>query len=281
MTFKKKIESHKTVFQVFFLILMVAVFAISSLLILKTILDLISFNIDYDFLYIGFQVFIDIGFFIAIIAALKFWKLKLKGPLKIPTAKTLFYILLFTICAFSYDVLLGSYFYNHVIEGKLPIISFTIPNSSSVYVYIKLFVFAPIYEEMFYRIIIFTKLKKRYSLVQSMFISSFFFAFGHLDFSIHLLSFFVLGLILSYVYHKTNSILTIVLLHSFYNILNKSQKFIEVEFTPENYVYLLYYIIGFIGVYYSFKKLTFFSKKSNYFYLQDTKVYRCFVKYNS
>lgn len=204
--------------------------------------------------------------------------MKFKERLKIPSVKTLFYIFLFTFCAFSYDMLLGTYFYKHIIEGKLPVVSFTIPNASSIYMFFKLFLITPIYEEIFYRKIVFTKLKEHYSLQVSMIISSLFFAVGHLEFSIHLLSFFVVGLVLSYIYHKTNSVLIVVLLHAFYNIFNKFQKFTDIEFVPENYSYVFYYIVGFVGVYYSFKKLALPLKKDkDYFYFKESVLYKYFT----
>ena len=279
MTQKYKIQSHKVIFQILYLITITFILPILLVVITKFVLNYFKVNLNNEQLIQIYKIFIDVSFFITILIVVKLWKLNFKEQLKIPSLKTFFYILVFAFCAFSYDIFLGTYFYEQIFEGKLPIISFTSPETSNIYMLFKIIFFAPIYEEIFYRKIVFSKLKQRYSLLTSMIVSSLYFAFGHLDFSIHLLSFFVFGLIFSYIYYKTNSILTVILLHAFYNVFNKFQKIIEIEFITENYIYLLYYIIGFVGVCYSFKKLTLLSKKKNaYFYFKDIKIFKYYAK---
>jgi membrane protease YdiL (CAAX protease family) len=281
MTLKYRIQSHKVIFQILYLISIPFILPILLVVITKFVLNYFHVSLNNEQLIQSYKIFIDISFFITILIVVKLWKLKFKEQLKIPTLKTFFYILVFTFCAFSYDIFLGTYFYEQIFDGKLPVIFFTSPRTGNIYILFKAIFFAPIYEELFYRKIVFNKLKQRYNLLTSMIVSSLFFAFGHLDFSIHLLSFFVIGLIFSYLYYKTNSILTVILLHSFYNVFNKFQKIIEIEFIPENYIYLLYYILGFVGVYYSFKKLAFLSKKNNaFFYFKDTKIYKYYAMHS-
>lgn len=281
MTIKYRIQSHKIIFQILCLISIPSILPILLVVVTKFVLNYFHVSLNNEQLIQSYKIFIDISFFIAILIVVKLWKLKFKEQLKIPSLKTFFYILVFAFCAFSYDIFLGTYFYEQIFDGKLPIISFSSPRTSNIYMLLKAIFFAPIYEELFYRKIVFSKLKQRYNLLTSMIVSSLFFAFGHLDFSIHLLSFFVIGLIFSYLYYKTNSILTLILLHSFYNVFNKFQKIIEIEFIPENYIYILYYIIGFVGVYYSFKKLVFFSEKNNaFFYFEDTKIYKYYAMHS-
>lgn len=279
MKFIKRIYSHKILFQSFIFTNSAFALAIFFLMSAERVSALLDRQVNYNFLLI-YQILIDVCFFIIILLIIKFWKLKFDKNLKIPSLKTVVYILIFTFCSFSYDILLGSYFYEHFFNGKLPVITFGFPFSETTYEkykLLKMFLFAPIYEELFYRRIVFTKFKERYNFQTAMVLSSLLFAFGHWDFSIHLISFFAIGMILSYIYHKTNSIITIVMLHSFCNIFNSFQKFIEVEFYPENYSYLLYYLGGFVAVYYAFKKLTFPSnKEEGYFYYKGFNINRFF-----
>lgn len=272
----KKIKKYNVVIQVFCLMLVLAIINIALLLFTKTILGFISKNIFHTYSLLISQICIDASFLIIIFITIKMWKLELMRAIKIPSFKVCFYILLFAFCAFSYDILLGTYFYSHLFEGKLPVISITTPrlrDGNDIYLFIKIFFLAPIYEELFYRRIIFTRFKERYGLIKAMIFSSLFFAFGHFDFSVNLLSFFLAGLIFSYIYYKTNSILTVILLHAFCNVFNKFQKFIDVDLISKNYWYLLLYFLGFVGVYYSFKKLVSpLIKEKGYFYFKHTKI---------
>lgn len=73
-------------------------------------------------------------------------------------------------------------------------------------------IFAPFVEELFFRGFLFQGFRAQYGWVRSAFISSAVFGIAHMDPS-SLLPTFVLGLVLAYMYHRTNSIWPGVILH--------------------------------------------------------------------
>jgi len=77
-------------------------------------------------------------------------------------------------------------------------------------------VFAPFVEEVFFRGFLFQGLRQRYDWRNAMLLSSAIFAIGHLDL-VALIPTFILGNLLAYMYHRSNSVWPGVILHFFVN----------------------------------------------------------------
>lgn len=77
-------------------------------------------------------------------------------------------------------------------------------------------VLAPIVEEIFFRGFVFQGFRQRYGWVSAMLLSSIVFAAAHLD-PVALLPTFVLGCVLAYMFHRSNSIWPGVILHFLVN----------------------------------------------------------------
>jgi membrane protease YdiL (CAAX protease family) len=79
-------------------------------------------------------------------------------------------------------------------------------------------IIAPIVEEIVYRKIIFGGLDKRFNFWIGAIISSAIFAIGHLS-PERLLAYFITGIVLCYVYKKSNTLLTSMLIHALLNYI--------------------------------------------------------------
>ena len=77
-------------------------------------------------------------------------------------------------------------------------------------------IFAPIVEEIFFRGFLFQGFRQRYGWVTATLLSSAIFAAGHLD-PVALIPTFVLGAVLAYVYHRSNSVWPGIILHFLVN----------------------------------------------------------------
>lgn len=75
---------------------------------------------------------------------------------------------------------------------------------------------APLVEEIFFRGFLFQGFRARYGWVKSMLLSSAIFGFAHLD-PASLIPTFVLGCLLAYLYHRTNSVWPGVIIHVLVN----------------------------------------------------------------
>jgi len=77
-------------------------------------------------------------------------------------------------------------------------------------------IFAPIVEEIFFRGFLFQGFRQRYGWINGALISSAVFAIGHLD-PVALIPTFILGLLLAYMYHRSNSVWPGIILHFLVN----------------------------------------------------------------
>lgn len=77
-------------------------------------------------------------------------------------------------------------------------------------------VFAPLVEEIFFRGFLFQGLRQRYGWITAMLLSSAIFAAAHLDLA-SLIPTFVLGNLLAYMYHRSNSVWPGIILHFLVN----------------------------------------------------------------
>jgi len=87
---------------------------------------------------------------------------------------------------------------------------------SPVWFFIVGAVFAPFVEEVFFRGFLFQGFRQRYGWISAMLLSSAIFAAAHLD-PVALIPTFILGNVLAYVYHQSNSIWPGVTLHFLVN----------------------------------------------------------------
>ncbi|HUE99810.1 MAG TPA: CPBP family intramembrane glutamic endopeptidase, partial [Anaerolineales bacterium] len=77
-------------------------------------------------------------------------------------------------------------------------------------------VFAPLVEEIFFRGFLFQGFRQKYGWVTAMLISSAIFAVAHLD-PVVLIPTFILGCLLAYMYHRSNSVWPGIILHFLVN----------------------------------------------------------------
>lgn len=77
-------------------------------------------------------------------------------------------------------------------------------------------VLAPIVEEMFFRGFLFQGFRQKYGWITAMLLSSVIFAAAHLDL-VALIPTFILGCVLAYIYHRSNSVWPGVILHFLVN----------------------------------------------------------------
>jgi uncharacterized protein len=77
-------------------------------------------------------------------------------------------------------------------------------------------VLAPLVEEIFFRGFLFQGFRARYGWISGMLLSSAIFAFAHLD-PVSLIPTFILGNLLAYLYHRSNSVWPGVILHVLVN----------------------------------------------------------------
>ena len=77
-------------------------------------------------------------------------------------------------------------------------------------------VFAPIIEEIFFRGFLFQGFRQQYGWIRAGLLSSAIFAIGHLD-PVALIPTFILGCLLAYMYHRSNSVWPGIILHFLVN----------------------------------------------------------------
>jgi membrane protease YdiL (CAAX protease family) len=87
---------------------------------------------------------------------------------------------------------------------------------SPVWFFIVGAIFAPLVEEIFFRGFLFQGFRERYGWVTAMLLSSAIFAVAHLDLVV-LIPTFILGCLLAYVFHRSNSIWPGIILHFLVN----------------------------------------------------------------
>lgn len=93
-------------------------------------------------------------------------------------------------------------------------------------------VFAPFVEEIFFRGFLFQGFRQKYGWVGAMLLSSVIFSAAHLD-PVSLIPTFVLGLVLAYLYHSSNSLWPGIILHFLVNGLSLCAAFVYTRLPPE------------------------------------------------
>ncbi|NWG06410.1 MAG: CPBP family intramembrane metalloprotease [Chloroflexi bacterium] len=100
---------------------------------------------------------------------------------------------------------------------------------SPVWLVIALVVVAPLVEEIFFRGFLFQGFRKKYGWVNAMLLSSAIFGVAHLD-PVSIIPTFVLGIVLSYVYHRSNSVWPGVILHFLINASSTCSVYVLTQF---------------------------------------------------
>ena len=90
-------------------------------------------------------------------------------------------------------------------------------------------ILAPIVEEIFFRGFLFQGFRQRYGWIRSTLLSSAIFAVAHLD-PVALIPTFILGGVLAYLYHRSNSVWPGVILHFLVNALGMCSAYAATQF---------------------------------------------------
>jgi membrane protease YdiL (CAAX protease family) len=88
--------------------------------------------------------------------------------------------------------------------------------NSPVWLFLASVVIAPLVEEIFFRGFLFQGFRQKYGWVAAIFLSSFFFAAAHLD-PVAFIPTFILGCVLAYIYHRSNSLWPGIIFHFIIN----------------------------------------------------------------
>jgi len=90
-------------------------------------------------------------------------------------------------------------------------------------------VIAPLVEEIFFRGFLFQGFRQRYGWVNSLLLSSALFAMAHLDL-VALIPTFIMGSVLAYMYHRSNSVWPGIILHFLVNALGMCSAYAATQF---------------------------------------------------
>ena len=119
-------------------------------------------------------------------------------------------------------------------------------------------VISPIFEELFFRKLVFNQLLRPYSLTIAIIVSSALFSVIHFETPHNLLATFFGGLLFALVFYRTQNILYPIILHMGFNFVILFFGVEIAQFYGGLHYNLLYYILAFIGlllIYLSFKWL--------------------------
>jgi len=87
---------------------------------------------------------------------------------------------------------------------------------SPIWLFLASVIIAPLVEEIFFRGFLFQGFRQKYGWVAAIFLSSFFFAAAHLD-PVAFIPTFILGCVLAYVFHRSNSLWPGIIFHFLIN----------------------------------------------------------------
>jgi len=93
-------------------------------------------------------------------------------------------------------------------------------NFESLYFIFRTLIIAPIFEELFFRKFLFSKLQEKYQLIVAIIISSICFSLIHFEIPGNLLPSFIFGIISCLIYFKTKKISYSILFHFINNLLS-------------------------------------------------------------
>ena len=175
--------------------------------------------------------------------------------------RTIFYLFIIVIGLELFD---RPFFdFSKIIDYLKEINSEPLNNSNVSFVrVIGALIVAPIFEELFFRKIIFKQLLKQHSLRISIFVSSFCFAILHLPSYRNLIPTFILGIISCIIYKKTKNINYSIILHFLANLIwllliTNGESYYKWIFSLEyNFTYWVLFGIGLALTILGLKKIT-------------------------
>ncbi|MBL7472076.1 CPBP family intramembrane glutamic endopeptidase [Robertkochia sediminum] len=132
----------------------------------------------------------------------------------------------------------------------------------SIYRIISLVLLGPVFEELFFRKMVFGRLYNKYSLNVSILVSSVCFSLIHLPGYRNLLPTFIFGIVSCLVYHKTHSILYSILLHVLANLSLVllsiyGEGFYDWIFSLKfSFIYWVVFLVGFAMTFFGLRKIT-------------------------
>jgi uncharacterized protein len=187
-------------------------------------------SLSFSILY-GIQVFLMVGvvWFYAI-----YWrkaKPKDLGFRYYSLIKTLWYsflaLLLIITINFVYVFLMTNVFNITSPSGKIEELVNN-RNISSTMLLVVVSIIAPVCEEVFFRGFLFQGIKKTWGVFAGILVSSVLFAAAHLDLY-NFLPLFAIGWVLTYIFHKTKSLIPVIFLHAAYNLIMIIVLFSQIE----------------------------------------------------
>jgi uncharacterized protein len=177
-------------------------------------------NLTFSIFY-GIQVLLMVGivwFFVV------YWRrsdLRALGFKYYSVLKTIWYtfisLLFIFLFSFVYVIVLQYFFGIDAPPSKIEQLISNNNISSNILIAVTA-VIAPLCEEIYFRGFLYQAFKKNFGIPMGLFLSSFLFSLAHLE----LYSFIpimVIGWLLAYIFEKTKSIFTVIILHSIYNLI--------------------------------------------------------------
>ncbi len=154
-------------------------------------------------------------------------------------------------------------FLKSIRSGYIPIPSIHKPifNAKFVIDFIGLVLITPVLEEAFLRGLILNQFLKRYNVWLSLFITSMYFALAHINLT-HFEYYFVWGILLGFIYYKTNSLFFCIILHLILNLLSLMNHSIPIKITNSTIIIsTIIYIVALTLLFLSITKLSKFKNE--------------------
>lgn len=242
-----------------------SLFEISFVLFLLFIIEstfpflFLMFNFSKDWTVAELKQTPIIFFLVYAFLIMKLWKINISCQLIKPSIKNIFFVMLSSLLYFIliFPISYPYEFIKNIFSGCIPIAKFNIPDYNNYYYqfyFIKSIIIAPIAEEIFFRGIILTRLKRNFSPIFSIIFSSLVFAISHFSFSKFIRT-FLCGLLFGSVFNKYGSLTLSVLSHSLINLLVFFTIRENQPFSSNISVYLIFYLLASIGFWFIIKNL--------------------------
>lgn len=220
-----------------------------------------DYFLDYEYKVIIIHTSIVFLFTPAIIYLIKVWDIEFNFKHNSFSNKTFGVIVLIGISTYFLGNIFNIIqFISSLLENVLVFDLFKIRKplgSMSIYItdIILVIILGPILEEVLYRKIIFNKLRTVFSVSFSIVFTSILFSIMHLN-PYGLISFFIVGVILNYVYYLTNNLLLNIIFHSLLNVLFYLFERSEIAFSHRAILMCFcFYILCGVTLYQSLKYL--------------------------
>lgn len=230
------------------------------------LLSLISFEFIQNYLYELLFVITPFVGFLTIFLAVKLFKINLTLKCNRLNIRIFFISILLIFCINIFQTTLDSTFFQYVFDNKLRFLrtNFFLENNLMFYLnFIIAVILVPIYEEIFYRRIMFEKLLEDYKPVTSVIITSILFAAVHLDLN-GLIAYFVIGLAFTYIYYLTRNIWFNIFLHSVFNIIAFFTKIVVHEYGGNFFFMGIFiYVVLLILIVFSVKRITILTREKD------------------